>query len=429
MYFLFHHLTPLIMPHTNWYKYRYQLRLIINRTTTTTNRMASRFPQSELPTNAFIEVEQLIRSTFDRIIGAAAERRDQLLVQLNGMKLDYLNKEEIRKKQVSELKKMIKQLKGMNIEQNPIVKVQEEQIKNLQKELKKYENPIPAPVPGYSTEDLESLLEQLRRCGTVEELGGPYTAKINPVKKFGTNGKEKGEFDCPQGLTLYKNESIYIADRCNSRIQIFSIAGKFVAEFGKEQLHWPYSIALNDKWVFVSDYSREAVYKFQITNNKYVCRSARGELYFPHGITVDTNGEVLVADHSNNRIAILNLELKLLRKIGKNKLKQPRDVKINKNNIFVADNNEINNIHIFTKSGDIIRSFIKLDKGTGPIYFCFDLNNNIIVSDYISNSIQIYTINGELIHKIVCKSYPKGIAVDNNNNIICVCYDNVVYIH
>ena len=108
--------------------------------------MASRFPQSELPTNAFIEVEQLIRSTFNRIIGAATEKRDQLLVQLNDMKLDYLNKEEIRKKQVSELEKIIKQLKEINIEQNPIVKLKEEHINNLQKELEKYENPTPVPV-------------------------------------------------------------------------------------------------------------------------------------------------------------------------------------------------------------------------------------------------------------------------------------------
>ena len=181
--------------------------------------------------------------------------------------------------------------------------------------------------------------------------------------------------------------------------------------------------------MFVSDFNHNAAFKFQITNNKYVCQNAKGELDRPLCITVDTNGEVLVADCYNNRIAILNLELKLVRKIGKDKLKRPRDVKINKNNIFVADNNEINNIHIFTESGDIIRSFIKLDNGTGPIHFCFDLYNNIIVSDYRSNSIQIYTINGVLIHKIVCKDYPRGIAVDNNNNIICVCYDNVVYIY
>ena len=390
--------------------------------------MASRFPQSELPTNAFIEAEQLIRNTFDRIIGAATERRDQLLVQLNAMRLDYLNKEETRKKQFSELEKMIKQLREMNIEQNPILKLQMEQIKNLQKELKKYENPTLVPVPGYSTECLESLLEQLRGCGTVGEVR-PYKEKINPVKKFGTIGKEKGELNFPSGLALYRNESIYIADTNNSRIQIFSTAGEFVLEFGKEQLNRPHSIAFYDKWVFVSDCSHNAVFKFQIPNNKYVCQSAKGELNYTNGITIDTNGEVLVADCYNNRIAIFNSELKLVREIGKAKLKYPRDVKINKNNIFVADSNEINNIHIFTESGDIIRSFIKLDKGTSPIHLCFDLNNNIIVSDYWSKSIQIYTINGELIHKIVCKTFPTGIAVDNNNNIICVCNDSVVYIY
>ena len=358
MYFLFHHLTHLITPHTNWYKYRHQLRLIIKPNNKHTNQMASRFPQSELRINAFIEVEQLIRSTFDRIIGVATKARDQLLVQVNDMKLDYLNKEETRKKQVSELEKMIEQLKEMNIEQNPIVKLQEEQIKNLEKQQNKYKKTTPVPVPTVSTEGLEILLEQLRRLGIIEEVGGPYKEGINPLRKFGKCGDEKGELDDPYGLTLYKNKSIYIADTDNSRIQIFSKAGKFVAEFGKEQLYTPDSIALSDKWVFVSDCDHNAVFKFKISNNKYVCQSAQGELNCPHGITVDTNGAVIVADCNNNRIGILNTELKLVRKIGKDKLKYPHDVKINKNNIFVADNNEINNIHIFTESGDIIRSFI-----------------------------------------------------------------------
>ena len=391
--------------------------------------MAERFPQSELPINTFIEVEQLIRSTFDRIIGTATERRDQLLVQLNDMKLDYLNKEETRSKQVSDIKKLISHLMEASIQQNPIVKLKEDQIKNLENEQNKFEKPTPVPIPGISSEGLESLLEQLRGFGTVEDVGGPYRERINPVRKFGKKGTKKGEFYWPSGLALYRNESIYIADTNNSRIQIFSTAGKFLAEFGKEHLIRPHSIALYDKWVFVSDYFLSVIYKFQITNNKFVCQSAIGDLAFPLGITVDTNGEVLVADFTNSRIAVLNSELKLIREIGKGKLKYPSDMKINNNNIFVADNNEINNIHIFTKTGDIIRSFIKLEKGNGLIHLCFDLYNNIIVSDYRSKSIQIFTIEGQLIHKIVCESKPNGIAVDNNNNIICVCCDGVVYIY
>ena len=379
----------------------------------------------------FIEVEQLIRSTFDRIIGSATERRDQLLDQLNDMRLEYLNKEETRKKQLSDVQKLISQLQELSIPSNLIVRLQEQQIESLEEEQKKYEIPTPVPVPSFRTDGLESLLEQLRGLGTVQNLRAHYRGRINPIRQFGGAGEKQGELNCPSGIALYRNTSIYICDAGNHRIQIFSTAGKFLSEFGKEQLSYPLSIALYDKWVFVGGFAfpGNAMFKFQIANNKFICQSAIGVLSHPNGIAVDTDGEVLVADHNNNRIAVLNLELKLVREIGKGKLKFPHDVKINNNNIFVADKNKINNIHIFTKSGDKIRSFIKLDNGTGYVYFCLDLNNNIIISDFVNKSIQIFTIEGELMHKIVCKSYPAGIAVDDNNNIIFVCNTGIVCIY
>ena len=157
--------------------------------------MAEKFPQSEIPINTFNKVEQLIRSTFDRIIETATERRDQLLVQLNDMRLDYLNKEETRSKQVSDIQKLISQLMDASIQQNPIVKLKKDQIRNLEKEQKKYEKTTPVPFPGISSEGLESLLEQLRGIGIVEDVGGHYTERINPVRKFGKKGTKKGEFD------------------------------------------------------------------------------------------------------------------------------------------------------------------------------------------------------------------------------------------
>ena len=398
----------------------------INRRTTeeqTTNQMATKYPESKLPTQTFILVEQLIRSTFDGIITATTERRDQLLVQLNDMKLEYLDREETRNIQVSDVQKLISQLMEASIKLNSIVKLQEEQIRNLEKERNIYEAPTPVPIPSIRTDGLESLLEQLRGLGTVEDQGSPYRERINPIRQFGKEGDKKGEFRYLSGLALYRNETIYIADTNNHRIQTFSIAGKFLSEFGKGELSLPYSIAFHDKSVFVTDYILNAVFKFQIGNNKFVCQSTKGELNRPSGITVVTSGEVLVADSYNNRIAVFNPDLKLVREVGKDKLEYPCDVKINNNNnnIFVADNNEITNIHIFTQSGDMIRSFIKLANGTAFIHLCFDLNNNIIVSDFDNKSIQIFTMEGELMHRITCESYPKGIAFDNNNNIICAC--------
>ena len=393
----------------------------------------------------FIEVEQLIRSTFDRIIGTATERRDQLLLQLNDMRLEYRNKEETRKKQVSDVQKLILQIKKTSIQENPIVKLQGQQIESLEEDLKKYKTPSSVSVPSFRAEGLKYLLGQLRVLGTIHNLGAPYRERINPVTRFGKEGDEKGELNCPSGIALLNNESIYIADTFNKRIQVFSTAGEFLTEFGKGKLSYPHSIALYDKLVFVTDYIENASIEFKKTpsselrigtkrgsmyfkSHKFIRQSAKGVLNRPCGIAVDRDGEVLVADNRNNRIAVLNLELELVREIGKDTLISPRDVKINNNNIFVADNNESNSLHIFTKSGDKIRSFTKLDKGTGYIYFCFDLYNNIIVSDYVNRSIQIFTIEGELIHKIVCESSPTGIVVNNNNNnIICVCNNGIVY--
>ena len=122
----------------------------------------------------FIAVEQLIRSTFDRIIGTATERRDQLQIQLNDMRLEYLNKEETRKKQLSDVQKLISQTKEASIHQNPIARLQEKQIESLGEERRKYETPAPVPFPSFRTEGLESLLEQLRGLGPVHDVGAYY---------------------------------------------------------------------------------------------------------------------------------------------------------------------------------------------------------------------------------------------------------------
>ena len=390
--------------------------------------MASRYPPSELSSNTFIFAEQMIRFTFESLIRASAERRDQLLVQLNDMRLDYLNREETRNKQVSDVQKLISQLMEAHIKQNPIVELKEDQIKNLVEEQKKYQTPTPVPFPGINTEGLESLLEQLRGFGAVEEVGGPYKQKGDPVRRLGKMGNKRGEFSLPTGIALHRDESIYIADTWNSRIQIFSTVGKSLTEFGKEQLVRPYSIAVNDEWVFVSDYILNAVIKFERTSNNFAGHSSYGELEYPCGLSVDTNGEVLVADSVNNRVAVLSSELKFIRNLGNEKFKSPRDVKINKYNIFVADKNETSSIHIFTKSGDLVTSIIRSYKGTGDIHFCLDSFNNIIVSESSAKSIQIFSMNGQFIHKIVCMSYPKGVVV-YNSNILCVCNDGILYIY
>ena len=390
--------------------------------------MENQFPQSEVLQYTFIEAEELIRSTFDSIMNVVTKRRDQLLIQLNNMRLEYLNKEVTRHKHLKELEKIITQLCETSIKQNEIVNFNEEQKTRTQRESQKYEQPTPIPIISISTDDLEFLLQQLKTFGSVEALDSLYRHKINPVSSFGKFGSMEGQFDFPHDITLYK-ENVYITDTGNRRIQIFSSVGKFIKEFGKEHFVKPYSIAITDQWVFVSDSCLKAVLKFQRPTNKFVRQSIDGELGCPFGLTADTNGELLVADSVSNIVVVMSSDLELIRSIGINILKQPCNVKIHKNKIFVADKNELKSIHVFTKSGDILKSIIQLSSGSGVIFMCFDSYNNILINDFIDNSIRIFTIDGQLIHKIECTNFPTGIAINKDFNILCASLDGVLYIY
>jgi tripartite motif-containing protein 2/3/tripartite motif-containing protein 71 len=53
------------------------------------------------------------------------------------------------------------------------------------------------------------------------------------VKTFGENGHGKGQLNRPRSIALSDNGEIAIADLGNHRIQIFSLDGKYLREFGR----------------------------------------------------------------------------------------------------------------------------------------------------------------------------------------------------
>ena len=133
---------------------------------------------------------------------------------------------------------------------------------------------------------------------------------------------------------------------------------------------------------------------------------------------------MFVADYYNNRIVVLSLDLKFIRELGNKKLVKPQDVKVNNNKVIVADNGEHHNVHVFSKLGDLLNSIINLRGRTGDIFLCLDKFNNILISDWSGKIVQIYTLEGLLIHSIECDYEPTGIAVTQDNIIICVDIDN-----
>lgn len=72
--------------------------------------------------------------------------------------------------------------------------------------------------------------------------------------EWGQKGTAEGEFDLPHGLAIDVAGRVYVADRSNSRVQIFGRDGNFIAQWEREKVGRPYGIATDDEGrVFVVD--------------------------------------------------------------------------------------------------------------------------------------------------------------------------------
>ena len=102
-----------------------------------------------------------------------------------------------------------------------------------------------------------------------------FTSNGQFVTKWGEEGGNDGELRSPAGLTLNGNESIYVVDIGNSRIQKFTKEGELITKWGAEG-------------------SGDGQFRFY--DNRYP-----GMSNFI-GIAVDANGYVYVVDNGNYRI-------------------------------------------------------------------------------------------------------------------------------
>jgi DNA-binding beta-propeller fold protein YncE len=96
---------------------------------------------------------------------------------------------------------------------------------------------------------------------------------------------------------------VYDAKNCSL---VRSIGADFGA--GPGGLDTPMAVLVNDQHVFVSDYTCHRVQVFRASDGKFVRSLGEGELQNPSGLALDSQGNLYVADTSNNTIRIFHYE-------------------------------------------------------------------------------------------------------------------------
>lgn len=193
----------------------------------------------------------------------------------------------------------------------------------------------------------------------------------------------------PFGIASNKQGHIFVADRNNSRIQMFNAEGQYLGGWGKqgtgegEFLHTYGIVVDQNEHVLVTDYYGHRVQVFDQTG-RYIRQWGRegtgdGKFKMPSGLALDREGNVYVADTYNNRVQVFTPEGQFLRKWGTKgncdgQFNTPCSIAVSERGfIFVADTFN-HRIQVFTCQG----KFLSKWGGEGQFEFspyCVAVNN------------------------------------------------------
>lgn len=149
--------------------------------------------------------------------------------------------------------------------------------------------------------------------------GNSRVIKFNAAGQYqfqwGTAGKGQGQFDIPHGIALDQHGLVYVADRENSRVQVFDSTGRFMKAYNNQRGGKVYAVTLDKtaRQLVASDYitnyikprgSDIILFDSAGTRLGQFGRSSHqeGPTTRIHDVVVDREGNIFACDILKNRL-------------------------------------------------------------------------------------------------------------------------------
>ena len=184
--------------------------------------------------------------------------------------------------------------------------------------------------------------------------------------------------------------------------------------------------------VWVSDRNSNKVFKLSKNGRvlQTIChaRSHNDHLHYPTGLSVSPEGLIYICDVFNNRVTVHDSDGKFLFTFGSHgsglwNFDKPSDITFGADGlVYAADTNNMS-VSVWSKEGMFVRRFkVKY----APYGIAAASENHLAISSYCSNTVMVYTLDGEHVHEFGEKGSepgmfngPLGICV-NVSGVICV---------
>ena len=386
--------------------------------------------------NVFKKVRREIEELFHSLIEKVNERREVLLTQLNQWEEEFNRTQASCIQSLEEIKRERTEMEQFlaTLKINQARTSMEKGIADLNAVISEKENKFYYPTFQFFC-DRNCLELKISKFGSLSKetdnvLVRNYTKLSKPVKVFGTFGKGKGEFTNPRGVVIdNNNQRIFIADFNNSRIQVWSLEGIYLSEFGREVLNGPWEIVLCNHSIYISDINGHFISKWCLDTFTFVKKSntakgpAPGQLTQPSGLDIDEE-ELFVVESGNKRISVFDLNLKFKRIVANNAIDHSYCLRVRNNTIYIVERTGV--IKLFSKTDQLLKTIPKLPVFSDSIFhFNFDSQLNFLITDYSNNSLSILSPEGDLIHSISFTEFnlknPFGIDMMKDGKIV-VCF-------
>ena len=264
------------------------------------------------------------------------------------------------------------------------------------------------------------------------------------VAEWGAEGSDNGQFIYPSGIALDGSGNVYIADRGNNRIQVFTGTGEFVRTWNMSGTNSGglRGIAVDrNGFVYVADSRNNRIQKFTDTGTLCcewgVRGTGDGKFSGPHGIAVDSSGTVYVVDTNNNRVQAFTDSGDFVREWGSmgtsnGQFQFPVSIAVDGDDvIYVADSSNFR-IQKFDAAGKFLTKWeFSGENIPHPYGIAVSEKREIYLADRSNNQIRVFGSNGEALTR--WGSYgsnigefdaPSGIAVDGAGNVYVVDEQN-----
>ena len=120
---------------------------------------------------------------------------------------------------------------------------------------------------------------------------------------------------------------MYVSDQSNHRVQKFNVTGEYLVQFSyvtalNGQFSTPSGVTVHKDRLYVAEYSNNRISVFQL-DGQFCCIIGSGQLRNPYDVTVSGNGHLLVTNYKSNCITCFTLDGTCVGRFDKGQLSYP----------------------------------------------------------------------------------------------------------